>query len=400
MKKIMVFLLIYAMFFPFTNTFFAEVKDEKQLKVEAQAGILMDFESGRVLWEKNADKPLAMASTTKIMTAIITLENGNLKDKVTVSALAASANPVKMHLQKGEQISLESLLYALMLQSSNDAAVAIAEHVGGSVENFCKMMTDKAIKLGAKDTVFETPNGLDAGNHHSTAYDLAVITRYALKNEQFNKIINTRNITVSSDKTTYGIYNKNRLLDEFEGANGVKTGFTGKAGHCFVGSAKRNGMQLISVVLASGWGQKGKEQKWIDTKNVLRYGFDNYEYEVLLEEGEPAGNVAIIRSKTDSIGVCYYTGFVLPLSAEEKETFVIETELPTELKAPVDLGEKVGVAKLYINGELCKEVDLVSASEASRFDLKTCMESVLNYFMQMGTNNRIEIILPEAVFGE
>ena len=276
MKKIF-FSFILAILLPLTA--FAE----EEIKVSAHGAILMDFETGRVLWEKNSKAPLAMASTTKIMTAIVALENGNLDDKVTVSKKAALAPEVKMHLSAGEEITLRDLLYALMLQSYNDSAVAIAEHISGDVASFCNQMTEKAKSLGAKDTVFETPNGLDAGDHHSTAYDLALITSYALKNEKFNEIINTSSYTAKSNLRSYDLYNKNRLLNEFQGANGVKTGFTGKAGHCFVGSAKRGDMQLISVVLASGWGTQGKEQKWIDTKRILSYGFEKYHYENIIK---------------------------------------------------------------------------------------------------------------------
>lgn len=396
MKKFMLICMIYMISFSCLNTAFAD--EIKKPEVEAKGAILMDFETGRILWEKNAHAPLAMASTTKIMTAIVALEKGDLDDTVVVSQRAAMTPPVKMFLSKDEKISLRALLFALMLQSSNDAAVAIAEHVGGSVENFCKMMTDKAAELGAKDTIFETPNGLDYGNHHSTAYDMALIARYALQNKDFVYITNTQNISFSSDSSTYDIRNKNRLLNEYNGANGIKTGFTGKAGHCFVGAAKRDDMQLISVVLASGWGNKGKEQKWIDTKRVLSYGFDNYKYEVLVEEGAQVGDLKVTRSKSDKLGVCFSEGFLLPLTKEEKDTIKIETDLPAEAKAPVLFREKVGVARIYVGNELCKEIDLLSADSAKRFDLKTCAETVLNTFAQMGTKNDTIIILPEASF--
>jgi D-alanyl-D-alanine carboxypeptidase (penicillin-binding protein 5/6) len=301
-----------------------------------------------------------------------------------------------MFLSTDEKISLKALLYALMLQSSNDAAVAIAEHVGGSVEEFCKIMTEKAKSLGAKDTVFETPNGLDFGDHHSTAYDMALIARHALQNKDFRFITNTPYITVTSDRSTYNIANKNRLLNEFSGANGIKTGYTGKAGHCFVGAAKRGDMQLISVVLGSGWGGKGKEQKWVDTKRVLNYGFDNYKYETLLEEGAKAGDVGITRSKNNKLGVCFAEGVTLPLRAGEKETVRIEIDLPETVQAPVQLNENIGSAKFYIGDELHKEIALFTSSTAERFDMKTCAEAVLDTFARMGTKRYTKVTLPES----
>lgn len=392
MKRIILLIVLILICFP------AAVFADEPLTVptvEAQGAILMDFETGRVLWEKNARTPMAMASTTKIMTCIIALENGDLADTVTVSRRAAAAPKVKMNLQIGEKISLESLLYALMLQSSNDAAVAIAEHVGGTVENFCDMMTEKAKKIGANDTLFVTPNGLDAGDHHSTAYDMALITRYALKNQKFVDIINTKQININSNKKGYYVANKNRLLNEFEGANGVKTGFTGKAGQCFVGSANRDGLSLISVVFASGWGDRGKEQKWTDTKRILSYGFSAYEYEDIVDEKAAAGMFNIERSKTPKMSVYYSEGLTLPLTEAEKASLKVEIDLPETIRAPIVKDNKIGTAKIYINGEVYKEIDLLADGSAERHDLKTSLEKVLGAFLEMGTVKEIDVVLPE-----
>jgi D-alanyl-D-alanine carboxypeptidase (penicillin-binding protein 5/6) len=251
------------------------VLNAQEIEVQATAAILLDADSGRVLWEKNAYDLLPMASTTKIMTAIVALENSNLDDIVTISSLAASQPKVRMNLKRGEEIKLEHLMYALMLNSFNDAAVAIAEHVSGSVEEFCNLMTARAKEMGAYNTSFKTPSGLDADGHFSTAYDMAIIAKEALKNEEFIKIITSRNWHASSNKTNYSLINKNRLLDEVEGAYGVKTGFTGLAGHCFVGSVKRD-LNLITVVLGSGHAGN-RNQKWRDTKEILSHGFSNFE---------------------------------------------------------------------------------------------------------------------------
>ncbi len=396
MKKVTVVLMM-CLFLnslsPFTATAWAN--DLKPNEVGAMGAVLMDANTGRVLWGKNEHTPLPMASTTKIMTAVVALEKGNMEDTVTVSKRASAAPEVKMGLRAGEEIQLKYLMYALMLQSSNDAAVAIAEHVGGSVENFCKMMTERAAEMGAKDTVFETPNGLDSANHHSTAYDMALITRYALQNKEFVDLINTSDIIAKSKDRSFGVVNKNRFLREFEGANGVKTGFTGKAGHCFVGSAKRGDMQLITVVLASGWGDKGKEQKWIDTKTIMKYGFDQFEYQNLLTKDAKAQDIVIERSKTDKVGTRYAEGFVWPLRNAERSDVYIEIDVPSVQRAPIMADEVVGKARVYVCGDMVKEVDILANDTAIRHDLKTSLEKVGNVWLEMGTNNTVNLVLPE-----
>ncbi|MCL2406708.1 MAG: D-alanyl-D-alanine carboxypeptidase [Defluviitaleaceae bacterium] len=370
-------------------------KHTEKPTVEARGAILVDLESGRILWGKNQDDELAMASTTKIMTAMLCLELGNLNDIVTVSRRAAVAPRVKMYLQEGEKIKLELLLYALMLQSSNDAAVAIAEHISGTVEEFCALMTAKAKELGAENTVFETPNGLDAGDHHSTASDLAIITRYAMKNDKFVKIINTHEYSGQSSRRDYHIYNKNRLLSEYRGANGVKTGFTGKAGYCFVGSAERDDLSLISVVLASGWGGRGREQRWNDTKEILNYGFNNYKNETIVVEGDTAGNLIVERSKTTNITLVFSEKLRLPITEEEKGNLRMERDLPSQLRAPITAGNVVGTCTIYAGEEKLAEIDVITTANAERHDLKTSMEKVLASLLEIFTSGKVDVVLPE-----
>ncbi len=360
----------------------------KETDVDAKGAILIDYETGRVLWEKNSDEPLAMASTTKIMTAITAIEKGNLSDTVTASKRAASAPPTKMKLSEGEKITLKNLLYALMLQSSNDAAVAIAEHIGGSVENFCAEMTKKAKDLGAKDTVFKTPNGLDLEDHHSTAYDMALIARYALKNETFREIINTRAVSFQSDKKSYSITNKNRLLSEFSGANGVKTGFTGKAGHCFVGSAKQGDLWLISTVLASGWGSKGKEQKWIDTKKILTYGFNNYEYQTPLTKNQLMGEIPVKKSNETTMRLLLKDGLKVCIKKDGTETVNVIKKIPAELTAPIKQGEKIGTAEIYINTSLIKRIDIIAEKTVEKKTFSDYLKDIVKFW---ATENSLPI---------
>ena len=341
-------------------------------EVKALGAVLMEAESGRVLWEKNAEAPLPNASTTKIMTCLIALESGMLDDTVTVSPNAASKPETRMGLSAGEKIKLRDLLYPMMLESANDAAVAVAEHIAGSEEEFCDMMDERAIEIGATDTDFETANGLDRDGHHSTAMDMALITAYALENEDFREIISAPSATVKSDRRTYTVANKDRLLKEYDGAIGVKTGFTGLAGQCFVGAAERDGMTLISVVLGSGWGSSGKERKWIDTKNLLNYGFENFELYTLAEAGDFVSEVSVKGAYKDDVETEISKKVVIPLTVEERMGIKTEINVPMEINAPIEKGQTVGeLSFLSADGEILAKTDIIAAGEAAEKDFKS-----------------------------
>lgn len=382
-KKILSFTLSIILFFSFSIPVYGAKSNEP--KVEAQAAILIEADTGRILWEKNAHEPKAMASTTKIMTCILALESGMLDDVVTVSKRAARAPEVKLRLKAGEKQRLEDLLYALMMKSSNDAAVAIAEHISGSVEAFCEKMTQKARELGAKNTVFKTPNGLDANGHQSTAYDLALITRYAMKNPKFVEIINTKQITIPQEGNyrSYYLSNTNRFLNEYPGANGVKTGYTGKAGYCFVGAAKQNGMQLISVVLASGWGARGKEQKWVDTKRLMNYGFKYYKKVCLLEKNKLLKTILVERAKETSVSLYSGKDIFTTLNEEERSKVQIKIDAPQSVEAPITKGQKLGTVQVSIGNELIGTVPLVADRNIERHDFPTSLKKVLNNWLKL-----------------
>lgn len=336
-------------------------------KVKAKGAALIEQDSGRILYEQNAHEPLAMASTTKIMTCILALEKGKLDDIVVTSKRAAGAPPVKLKLKVGEQQRLGDLLYAMMLQSDNDVAVAVAEHIGGTVENFCNMMTEKAREIGAKDTVFRTPNGLDLENHHSTAYDMALIGAYALKNPAFEKIVTTQLIsipTVPTEKSErHDLQCKNRFIYSYDGANGIKTGFTNKAGHCFVGGAKKNDMQLVASALGSGWGKNGKTQKYTDVINMINYGFKNYEKVKIVEPNPNALTIPVEKSIVDEVTVSCNDSVTLPLNETEKENIYVKKVVPTEVTAPIKEGEQLGTLEVVCEGVTLAKVPL-TAKEA------------------------------------
>lgn len=331
-----------------------EDRTEELLPLYASSAVLMDEATGRILYNKNGNERKANASTTKIMTCILALEYGNEEDIVTFSANAARQPDVQMNGCEGEQYYLKDLLFALMLESHNDVAVAIAEHIAGDVETFAGYMNDKAQEVGAFDTHFVTPNGLDADDHYTTACDLAIIARYALHNKEFQEIIRTPAHTFSeiSGKRNVAVVNRDGFLTQYEGAIGIKTGFTGNAGYCFVGAAKKNGMTLISVVLASGW-PPHKTYKWADTKQLMDYGFSNYSMHTIPDDSFMVPEIPVDRGvDADTVCVCLKEGTSISVPLRENETVRYEWNLPDETKAPVQKGSIAGTVDIYIDQEL------------------------------------------------
>lgn len=363
-----------------------EVKEEKEntaaqeVSLHALSGLLLDASNNRVLYEENGYKEVPMASTTKIMTCIVALENSKPDEVVTVSSYAAKMPDVQLNIRPGEQFYLKDLLYSLMLESHNDTAVAIAEHVGGSVEGFATMMNDKALALGCEHTNFVTPNGLDAAGHHTTARDLAVIASYAIKNEQFIAITNTSAHEFKEIRKgrTFRVSNKNRFLYMMEGAIGVKTGFTNDAGYCFVGAVKKPDRTLISVVLGCGW-PPNKNLKWSDTKDLMNYGVTNYEKRQIFEDSElkplPVRDGQQRYEAVDMQGD-------LTLLMREDEKVKIVYELPRLLQAPVKANSIVGYARYYIDGTYYNEIPIYSTQDISKIDFKFCFKKLLEFWCQ------------------
>ncbi len=368
MKKIFIMILSCNLLFcPLS------VLAENSPNVRAQGAVLMDGETGRVLWGKNENTPLTMASTTKIMTAILVLEEGNLDDIVKVSSNAANTAKVRMNLSPNEEIRLGDLLYAMMLKSYNDAAVAIAEHMSGSVESFCQHMTERAKEIGTIDTVFGSPNGLDNTlpfeKHHSTARDMAFLASYALKNPKFVELINTQHVEIpmkGGKGKHYSVDNANRFLNMYNGACGVKTGYTNKAGQCFVGAAKRGDTTLVTAVLGSGWGSEGKEQKWKDTKALMDFGFENFQKETVISKGTSTGYTEVKHSQVPFVAGYVKEDCSLLLSQEQLGRIQIEVQQKEALEAPVETGQSLGQVKIWLDGEQVGELEIVSAQSAPK----------------------------------
>lgn len=342
--------------------------------LHALSALLMDGSNNRVLYEENGYKEMPMASTTKIMTCIIALENADLADVVTVSSYAARMPDVQLNVNTGEQYYLKDLLYSLMLESHNDVAVAIAEHVGGSVEGFATMMNDKARQLGCNNTNFVTPNGLDAAGHYTTARDLAVIASYAIKNKTFIDITNTPSHSFKELKKgrSFRVTNKNKFLYMMDGAIGVKTGFTGKAGYCFVGAIKQPDRTLISVVLGCGW-PPNKNLKWSDTKELMTYGIKNFKLRQIFEDKkiEP---VHVKRGQLKYVPLELEGN--LKLLMGDDETVTIQYDLPEQLEAPVKAKSVVGKAKYYINDIPYTELPIYTTMDIPKIDYSYCLKKL------------------------
>lgn len=304
-----------------------------KLNVVGEAALLMELETGKVVWTKNENKRLAPASTTKILTALVALERSPLERIVTVSDLAAATEGSSAYLRPGERVSLEELLYAALLQSGNDAAIAIAEGVAGSTEEFVKMMNETAQRLGANDSSFLNPHGLPQKGHYTTAKDLALITRAAMQNAKFREIVGTRVHPWKIEGRKGIIVNHNRLLGDYKGVIGVKTGYTVEAGQCLVAAARRGGATYLAVVLNS----QGRAI-WEDARELLDYGFKNYAVLEFAREGE-----TVLMMDID--------GRELPLHAAAPVRYLVSRNRPTkpryrivldELKPPIAEGEQLG----------------------------------------------------------
>mgnify|MGYP001852233247 FL=1 len=354
---------------------------EEPENLYARSAVLMDADTGRILYEKNGEEVLPMASTTKIMTLLVTLENADLEGTVTVSSYAASMPDVQLNIREGERYRLKDLCYSMMLESHNDAAAAIAEHVGGSVEGFASMMNQKARDLGCYHTYFITPNGLDAedehGVHSTTAEDLARIMRFCMQNDTFLSITRepSWNFTDLDGTRSFTVNNKNAFLNMMEGALTGKTGFTNDAGYCYVGALEREGKRLIVALLACGW-PGNRTWKWSDTQTLMNYGLDTYHHETIGEEMIRMEPAAVQDGRKESVELRADIGTVQMLLKED-DLFRIETDRPSELQAPVEAGEIVGTVAYYLNNEIVVIFPVYAAETVQKIDYWWCLNRIL-----------------------
>lgn len=367
MRKLLALLVLAALVIPMSAR-------ADQVGTSARACVIIDEATGRILLSSNETLPLPMASTTKVMTALLALEQGDPDSLVTCGRNAFGVPGTSIYLSEGETLTLTQMLYGLMLASGNDAATAIAEHIGGTVENFCRMMTERAAELGCTDTVFLTPHGLPQEGHYTTAYDLALIAREAMQHELFREIVSTRRATIPWEGREYDrvLNNKNKLLSTYEGATGIKTGYTKKAGRCLVFGAERNGMRIIGVVLnCPDW--------FNEAARLMDEAFARFESVTMLQEGEVVGSIPVTSSDTERINAvtaCDLSGVI-----RQGEVPRVEVQLLESLEAPVHQGDIVGKAYLIAGDEVVGTCDLISTEDAVLNDLPTKWQQLLENWL-------------------
>lgn len=330
------------------------------LQLQAKAAVLMDMDTGRLLFSKNPSQHMPIASLTKVMTALLVLENGVLDQKVYVSQKAAATGESTIWLQPGEIFSRRELLYALLLSSANDAAVALAESVSGTEENFVDLMNRRARELQLHDTHFSNSHGLEAPDHYSSAYDLALLTRQAMADPVFRQIVDTKTVTLPWPGHPWPrlLINKDRLLFRYPGAIGGKTGYTREAGNCLIGAAQRGSLRLIAVVLHS-------PDDYGDTEKLLNYGFDHYRAVDLDSNDQVSTSVRIVNGLQPAVALRPDFPLVVAVLPGEEQALRCQRDIPASVPAPVSRGTVLGGVRIYLGDCLIGSVNLTAAADVA-----------------------------------
>ena len=371
------------------NEVSANVSDEPVLN--SRKCVVYDRISKTIIYGKNENVKSAMASTTKIMTAIVVLENTDLNQEVVVSKKAGGTGGSRLGLRAGDKVRIEDLLYGLMLRSGNDAAVALAEHVGGSVQGFAELMNNKAVELGLKCTHFVTPHGLDDSNHYTTALELAKLSDYAMCNEKFAKIVGTKITTITVNGIPRQIANTNELLGVLNGVVGIKTGFTNNAGRCLVTETKRNGMDIITVVL----GADTKKFRTQDSVKLIEYTCAKYKMknieEKIQEEFENwkninAGRISIKKAKQNeklNLTIKEINIKQLPLKEGQIEKIQYQINCLTQFDAPVENNIKIGTILVKIDEKIIESIDIVNTEKIEKKTWQDYLKEMLSYYEKL-----------------
>lgn len=362
-------------------------KAVEEPKISSKYAIVLDRNSKSILYGKNEKLKTKMASTTKIMTSLIVIENCNLNDVVEISAKSAGTGGSRLKIKKGDKITVKDLLYGLMLRSGNDTAVALAEHVGGSIEGFAVLMNEKAKELGLENTNFVTPHGLDSDEHYTTAYELALLTDYALKNKTFADIVHTKTCNISINGTSRTISNTNELLGNLNGVYGVKTGFTNGAGRCLVTAVKREDLDIICIVL----GADTKKIRTTDSVKLIEYTYGNFKNEDLQTKIEEEfnnwkninqgrikiekGTKNVINLKLEEYDIKKY-----PIKNNTENQIKIEIKANLNLIAPVEENTKIGEVTILYDNNIISRVGILTTEKVSKNGIKEYVIEMLRSF--------------------
>jgi len=338
--------------------------------VSAKSAILFEPETNTVLYSKNIDKQREIASTTKIMTAVVVLENVEVSDIVVVPERCVGVEGTSMYLEKGERLTVEELLYGLLLRSGNDAAETLAYYVGnGDINAFVDMMNKTAKRIGMKNSFFQNPHGLPADEHYSTAIDMAYLAKYAMKKPEFAEIVRTKEKRIGNRV----ISNHNKLLNIYDGANGIKTGFTKSAGRCLVSTASRKGMQLIAVTLSA-------PDDWNDHIRLFDYGFENYELFKSSPIKTPISSIPVIAGDLGNESITAISAGEISLLRKNSDKIQTEVYLPHFIYAPVFEGDVIGEVKYFLNGKFVDSLSLVSSKTVLEYNKNNFIDKFIKIF--------------------
>ncbi|MEG1524077.1 MAG: D-alanyl-D-alanine carboxypeptidase family protein [Clostridia bacterium] len=335
----------------------------------AFSAALFEVNSCRMVYGDNEHAKAYMASTTKVMTALLAVEHGNLDEPIRIPDMAVGTEGSSIYLARGETMTMRDLLYGLMLVSGNDAAVTIAIHICGSVEAFAELMNARAVEIGCRGTHFANPNGLPDENHYTTAYDLGLIAATAMQNRMFREIVGTTYYQTTSGDTSRTFKNKNKILWQYEGGNGIKTGFTKAAGRCLVFSAERQGTMMVGVVLNA-------PDMWNDAENLLNYGFASVHNTLLVSAQRPLGMISVEQGEKKSLAVYPKDDILYPLMLDGSDSIDWDLELNELLAAPIQAGTEAGELVLRINGEAVGRMPLIVTEAVAK-------ATAVNYFREI-----------------
>lgn len=395
MKKLKIIFFIFIFLMQFIIFISPSYADSDNLKTYCPSCILIEANTGKILYEKNSNDVRFPASTTKIMTAILTVENCNLDDVATVSHNAVYSIPydyTHASLKEGEELTIEQLLYALMIPSANDAAIVLAEHISGSVEEFAKLMNKRAEELGCKNTHFVNPNGIHSKDHTSTSYDLALMGKFAMQNSIIRKIVSTTQFTLPAtnkySKTDRIFNNSNDLLNTYsryyyEGTTGVKTGYTGEAGNCIIASAKKNDFEVILVVLGGESTNTGLSQRYLDCKTLFDYAFNNYSLKTLNEKNAVLKQITVrgATEETQNLNVLIKDKIeIFSENSADLSSLEPEITLDKNLMAPISANSAIGKITYNYDGQTYSS-DLIAETQVLSSDFLPLLFRILLIFV-------------------